>query len=103
MIRFALFGVLGPFIGLMVAVSLGGGFKSHAAESFAIVLPFAFLVGVIPALAAAALDRIFEVWGARPLQRYLLAALAGYAAAYVLMVKSLIETLPLSFGYGWGF
>lgn len=102
MIRFALFGVLGPFIGLMVAVALGGGFKSHAAESFAIVLPFAFLVGVIPALAAAALDRIFEVWGARSLQRYLLAGLSGYAAAYLLMLENLFETSPLSFGYDWG-
>jgi hypothetical protein len=103
MIRFALFGVLGPFIGLLVAIALGGGFKSNAAESFVIVLPFAFLVGVIPALAAAALDRIFEVWGARSLQRYLLAGLAGYAAAYLLMIENLFETSPLlQFRYDWG-
>jgi hypothetical protein len=77
MIRFALFSVLGPLIGFLVFILLGGGFKSHAEESFAILLPFAFLAGFIPALAVAALDRMFESRGATSLQRCLFAGLAG--------------------------
>jgi hypothetical protein len=103
MIRFALFSILGPLIGFLVFILLGGGFRSHAAESFAILLPFAFLAGLVPAFAVAALDRMFESWGATSLQRCLLAGLAGYAVAYSLMLENLFETTPLlEFRYDWG-
>jgi hypothetical protein len=103
MIRFLLFAVLGPFLGFLVLIVLGGGFRSHAAESFTILLPFAFLAGFIPALATAALDRMIEIWGARSLQRYLLVGLVGYGAAYLLMLENLFETSPLvPFRFDWG-
>ena len=103
MIRFALFCVLGPLIGFLVFILLGGGFKSHAAESFASLVPSALLAGFIPALVVAALDRMFESWGATSLQRCLLVGFAGYAAAYLLMLENLFETLPLlPFRYDWG-
>jgi hypothetical protein len=103
MIRFPIFAALGPFAGFLIFIVLGGGIKSYAAESFAIVLPFALIAGLLPALVTAALDRLFESWGAKSLQRYLLTGLAGYAAAYLLMLENLLETSPIiQFQYDWG-
>src|ERR1700738_5087884 len=95
MIRFLIFAALGPFLGFLVLIALVGGFKSHAAESFAIVLPFAFVSGLVPALVTAALDKMIQIWGARSFQRYLLVGLTGYAAAYLLMLENFFETSPL--------
>jgi len=68
-----------------------------------IVLPFALMAGLLPALATAALDRLIEMWGAKSLQRYLLTGLVGYAAAYLLMLENLLEASPLmQFRYDWG-
>jgi hypothetical protein len=103
MIRFILFAILGPFLGFLVFIVLGGGFKSHTAESFTILLSFAFVAGFLPALATAALDRVIEMRGARSLQRYLLTGLIGYAAAYLLMLENLFEPSPLlPFRFDWG-
>jgi hypothetical protein len=103
MIRFPLFAFLGPFIGYLVFIVLGGGFRSHAAESFVIVLPFALMAGLLPALATAALDRLIEMWGPESFQRYLLTGLVGYAAAYLLMLGNLLEISPLiQLRYDWG-
>ena len=41
--RWAIFGLIGPFVGFLVFVGLGGGFKSNAVQSFLIVLPFAMV------------------------------------------------------------
>ena len=103
MIRYPLFAFLGPFVGYLVFIVLGGGFRSHATESFMIVLPFALMAGLLPALATAALDRWIEMWGGKSLQRYLLTGLVGYAAAYLLMLENLLEASPLmQFRYDWG-
>jgi hypothetical protein len=103
MIRFLFFGALGPFLGFLVFIAIGGGFKSHAAESFTILLPFAFLAGVLPALATAVVDRMIAAWGVRSGKRYFLTGLVGYAAAYLLMLENLLEVSPLvSFQFDWG-
>ena len=95
MIRFCTFVLLGPVIGLLVLVVSAGGFKSHAVEAFAIVLPFALLAGAIPALVTAALDRLIEHCGIRSLRRYLATAACGYLATYLLTIENLFEAVPL--------
>lgn len=101
--RWAIFGLIGPFVGLLVFISLGGGFQSHAVESFLIVLPFAMVTGFAPAMLAAMFDWVFERWGVRQFDRFIRMAVVGYGAAYLPMLENLFETTPLiSFEYRWG-
>jgi hypothetical protein len=103
MIRIAVFALLGPFAGYLVFIVLGGGFASHALEASVIVLPFAFIAGLLPALVTAAIDRALERLGAKRFQRYLLTAIAGYAAAYLLMIENIFEATPMvPFAASWG-
>lgn len=100
--RWAIFGLIGPFIGFLVFISLGGGFRSHAVESFLIVLPFAMVAGLAPAMVAAVFDRVFEKWGVGKLDQLIRMAAVGYGAAYFLMLENLFEATPLiSFEYRW--
>jgi hypothetical protein len=101
--RWAIFGLIGPFVGFLVFVGLGGGFRSHAVQSFLIVLPFAMVAGFVPAMVTATFDRLFERWGVQQLDGLVRIALVGYGAAYLLMLENLFETTPLiSFEYRWG-
>jgi len=101
--RWAIFGLIGPFVGFLVFVGLAGGFQSHAAQSFLIVLPFAMAAGFVPAMVTATFDRLFERLGVQQLDRLFRIALVGYGAAYLLMLENLFETTPLiSFQYRWG-
>ena len=101
--RFAIFGLIGPCVGFLVFVGLGGGFQSHAVESFLIVLPFGIVAGFVPAMVTATFDRLFETWGLQQLDRFIRIAAVGYGAAYLLMLENLFETTPLiSFQYRWG-
>ena len=103
MIRLSCFVILGPFIGYLAFVVTGGGFKSHAAEAFVLILPFALLAGLPPALIAAAADRGIELCGVRSFHRYLLTGAFGYAAAYLLMIANLFESTPMvSLEPRWG-
>ncbi|OSI74975.1 hypothetical protein BSZ21_05305 [Bradyrhizobium canariense] len=101
--RWAIFGLIGPFVGFWVFVGLGGGFQSHAVQSSLIVLPFAMVAGFVPAMVTATFDRLFERRGVQQLGRLVTIALVGYGAAYLLMLENLFETTPLiSFEYRWG-
>jgi hypothetical protein len=101
--RWAIFGLIGPFVGFLVFVGLGGGFQSHAVQSLLIVLPFAMVAGFVPAMVTATFDRMFERWGVQQLDRLVRMALVGYGASYLLMLENLFETTPLiSFEYRWG-
>jgi hypothetical protein len=101
--RWAIFGLIGPFVGFLVFIGIAGGFRSHAVEAFLIVLPFAMVAGFVPAMVTATFDRVFEKWGVHPLDRLIRIAVAGYAGAYLLMLENFFETTPLiSFDYRWG-
>lgn len=101
--RVGIFIFLGPVLGLLVLIALGGGFRSHAGTAFAVVLPFAILAGFLPALIVAGFDRFLERSGVRSIQRYLGAALCGYVAAYLLMFANLFESSPLvPYELKWG-
>jgi hypothetical protein len=101
--RWAIFGLIGPFVGLLVFIGIAGGFRSHAVEAFLIVLPFAMVAGFVPAMVTATFDRIFEKWGVHPLDRFIRMAVVGYGCAYLLMLENLFETTPLiSFDFRWG-
>jgi hypothetical protein len=101
--RWAIFGLIVPFVGFLIFIGLAGGFQSHAVESFLVVLPFAMGAGFVPAMVTAAFDRVFERWGVQQLDRLLRIAIVGYGAAYLLMLENMFETTPLvSFQYRWG-
>jgi hypothetical protein len=104
MIRFPVFTVLGPLIGYFVFIDLGGGIKGDsAAIIFVMLLPVAWIAGLVPASITAALDRLFERLGARSVQRYLLTGIVGYASAYLFMLENCFEIEPLlPFRYDWG-
>jgi hypothetical protein len=89
MIRFPVFAVLGPFTGYFVFIGLGGGIKGDSAGiTFGMLLPVAWIAGLVPASITAALDQLFERLGARSVQRYLLTAIVGYASAYLFMKRT---------------
>jgi hypothetical protein len=104
MIRFPVFAVLGPLTGFFVFVGLGGGIKGDSAGIiFGMLLPVAWIAGLVPASITAALDKLFERLGARSIQRYLLTGIAGYASAYLFMLENYFEVEQLfPFRYDWG-
>jgi hypothetical protein len=106
MIRFPIFAVLGPLAGYFVFIGLAGGFKGNGAGvayGMLMLLPVAWIAGLVPALITAALDKLFERLRARSVQRYLLTGIVGYASAYLLMVENYFEIEPLfPFRYDWG-
>jgi hypothetical protein len=66
--------------GYFVFIGLAGGIQgNNSGIIFAMVLPAAWIAGIVPASITAALDKLFELLGARSVQRYLLTAIAGYA------------------------
>jgi hypothetical protein len=68
------------------------------------LLPVAWIAGLVPSWIAAALDQLFERLGARSVQRLLLTGIIGYASAYLFMVENYFEIEPLfPFRYDWGF
>lgn len=92
MIRFPVFAVLGPLAGYFVFIGLGGGIKGDSAGIiFGMLLPVAWIAGLVPASITAALDQLFERLGARSVQRYLLTGIIGYASAYLFMVENYFE------------
>ena len=104
MIRFPVFTVLGPLAGYFVFIGLAGGFKGDGAGvAFGMLLPVAWIAGLVPALITAALDQLFERHGARSVQRQLLTGIVGYASAYLFMFENYFEVEPLfPFRYDWG-
>src|ERR1700719_2703864 len=100
MIRFPVFAVLGPLAGYFVFIGLGGGITG---DSAGMLLPVAWIAGLVPASITAALDQLFERLGARSVQRYLLTGIIGYASAYLFMLENCFEIEPLlPFRYDWG-
>jgi hypothetical protein len=99
-----MFMVLGPLTGYFVFIGLAGGIQGkNSGIIFAMVLPAAWIAGLVPASITAALDKLFERLGARPVQRYLLMAIAGYASAYLFMLENYFEIEPMfPLRYDWG-
>jgi hypothetical protein len=104
MVRFPVFMVLGPLTGYFVFIGLAGGIQgNNSGIIFAMVLPAAWIAGLVPASITAALDKLFERLGARSVQRYLLTAIAGYASAYMFMLENYFEIEPMfPLRYDWG-
>jgi hypothetical protein len=101
--RWSIFIVIGPLVGFLVLVALGGGFQSHAVEAFVLVLPFAMVAGFAPAIVTASFDYLFEKWGLQQLHRLIGVALVGYGAVYLLTVANLAEATPLvPLEFRWG-
>src|ERR1700730_11608894 len=96
--------VLGPLTGYFVLIGLGHGIKRESAGIlFGMLLPVAWIAGLVPASITAALDKFFERLGARSVQRYFLTGIAGYASAYLFMFENYFEIEPLfPFRYDWG-
>src|SRR5689334_14425419 len=91
--RFAVFGLLGPCIGLIVFVLAAGGEKLFtldfllALPGLLLFLPFAFYIGFVPALLTAACDAILDRWGIRPITRYALTGIVGYASSFTIFQR----------------
>ena len=104
MVRFPVFMVLGPLTGYVVFIGLAGGIKANNSNViFAMLLPAAWIAGLVPASITAALDKLFERLGARSVHRYLLTAIAGYASAYLFMLENYFEIEPMfPLRYDWG-
>jgi hypothetical protein len=104
MIRFPVFTVLGPLTGYFVFIGLGGGIKGDSSGViFGMLLPVAWIAGLVPASIAAAFDQLFERLGARSVQRHVLTGIVGYASAYLFMLENYFEVEPLfPFRYDWG-
>jgi hypothetical protein len=83
LVRCCAFGFLGPIAGLLTLIVSGGGSKNLALDTFVIVLLFAYLFGLVPALITAAFDEFLDGRGAKGIPKYLLTGAFGYAAAYV--------------------
>ena len=94
--RFAVFGLLGPCIGLIVFVLAAGRDKLFtldlllALPGLLLFLPFAFYVGFVPALLTAACDAILDRWGIRPITRYVLTGIVGYASSFTIFLGDLV-------------
>ena len=103
-LRFFIFAVLGPVIGYLVFIGLGGGIRGDNANVvFGILLPVAWIAGFLPAAITARLDLVFERLGTTSVQRCLLTGVAGYAIAYSFMLENYFEAAPLfPFRYDWG-
>jgi hypothetical protein len=70
MIRFPVFMVLGPLGGYFAFIGLRGGIKGDSAGViFGMLLPVAWIAGLVPTSTTAALDRLFKRLGARSVQR----------------------------------
>jgi hypothetical protein len=96
MVRFPVFMVLGPLTGCFVFIALAGGIQgNNSGIIFAMVLPAAWIAGLVPASITAALDKLFKRLGVSSVQRYLLTAIAGYASAYLFMLENYFEIEPM--------
>jgi hypothetical protein len=104
MVRFPVFMVLGPLTGYFVCIGLAGGIRgNNSSIIFAMLLPAAWIAGLVPASITAALGKLFERLGARSVQRYLLTAIAEYASAYLFMLENYFEIEPMfPLRYDWG-
>jgi hypothetical protein len=104
MVRFPVFMVLGPLSGYFIFVSLAGEIHgNYSGTIFTMLLPAAWIAGLIPASITAALDALFERFGARSVQRYLLTAIVGYATAYLFVLENYFEIEPMfPLRYNWG-
>jgi hypothetical protein len=72
MIEALAFGLLGPIAGLLTFIVLGGGLKDLPLDTLVIVLLFAYLAGLVPALITAAFDIFLDARGANGIPKYLL-------------------------------
>ena len=94
--RFAVFGLLGPCIGLIVFVLAAGGEKLFtldfllALPGLLLFLPFAFYIGFVPALLTAACDAILDRRGIRRITRYVLTGIVGYASSFTIFLRDLV-------------
>ncbi len=87
-----LFGLLGPPLGFVTAfwillqiVNTALGEKSTADPGQLIVLPLAYTVGIVPALATGGIDHYFRNWRLGPL----FTCLAGYLLGFMPIATAL--------------
>jgi hypothetical protein len=96
MTRFLIFAILGPPLGFVtlfwgllgtLGLALGEPPAIHAGQI--VLLPLAYMLGIVPALVTAAFDHTLARWRVRP--RILWTALFGYAAAYLILLTAWMD------------
>ena len=98
-LRCFVFGVFGPGLGLLTLffVSRGGGSLNGlnpATDTFVVLLLFAYLNGLAPALITAGFDSYLDRKGVKGVSKYLLTGAVGYAAAYVNLIGPVLLFVP---------
>jgi hypothetical protein len=87
--RFLIFLGVGPIVGHSVMMIVTGGLKNLDADvvfGFFLVLPFVFIIGLVPALIAAIVDLVLERGGVMSIKRWVTIGVIGYLATYTLVV-----------------
>ena len=91
--RLLLFGLLGPplgfvtgFWGLLQILNIALGEKSTAEPGQLVLLPLAYTMGLVPALAVGGIDHYFRDWRLGPL----LTCLAGYLLGFMPIAGALV-------------
>jgi len=107
--RFFIFLIVGPIAGhttqLIMGLIMGGTLKSIdvVVLGFLVLLPFALVFGLVPALIAAIADLVLERRGVMSVKRWLVMGVIGYLATYILMLQIFFEQSGIhSFDYRLG-
>jgi hypothetical protein len=92
--RFLIFLGVGPIVGFFVMMIVSGGMRSISADAvfgFFLVLPFVFIIGLVPALIAAIVDLVLERGGVMSIKRWATIGVIGYLATYILVAPHYFE------------
>ena len=103
--RFSIFLIVGPILGYVVLLIMSDGLKAIIVifgVGFLLLLPFAFIFGLVPALIAAVADLVLERSGVMSVRRWFTTGVIGYLATYILILNNYFAESALSFTYGMG-
>ncbi|WP_028135473.1 DUF5413 family protein [Bradyrhizobium japonicum] len=103
--RFSIFLIVGPILGYVVMLIISDGLKGISvilSDGFVLLLPFAFIFGLVPALIAAVADLVLERSGVASVGRWFTTGVIGYLATYISILGAYFAEHPPSFDYGLG-
>jgi hypothetical protein len=92
--RFLIFLGVGPIVGFFVMMIVSGAMRSISADAVFgvfLVLPFVFIIGLVPALIAAIVDLVLERGGVMSIKRWVTIGVIGYLATYILVAPRYFE------------
>lgn len=78
------------------------GISVILSDGFVLLLPFAFIFGLVPALIAAVADLVLERSGVASVGRWFTTGVIGYLATYISILGAYFAEHPPSFDYGLG-